>query len=623
MKKHFLFTAAVAALLTCACSVEPVDVLDVQPEEDGEITVLTAGFASDEDGTRTVRQPDGKVFWSPADEIAVLGGRRMAKFTSTNTEPQATATFEGKMTSGIGSTDEFWAIHPYSACGGISGDYVVTVLPDQQETVAGTFSDDQFISVAYFTSESETLSFYHVVGGLKFTVSQPGIKKVSLIAQGGEPLAGVMGIQNYNGRPTFMAWGDTQSRIDLTPASGTFEVGEAYHFVTIPMTLQKGFTLLFEKEDGAIAYRSLNKPVTFEAAHFKTMAEVDRGLVFEKDYFTFSPSEISMSRYGGTLTVKVHASVDFHFDVASDWIWEVNHEGNPLMEATYTFKVSPNTGEAREGYVLICDDTNCYFITVNQEAGSEDDWKTADFVHHSLGMRFTATWCGYCPIMNETFKLAKGKLGDRFQYACFYSSSNGGNYGFSGTSTLANQYLVSGFPTGILDGRFEIKNYSSTEYGSEVIVQGVEETEANYPTATGIGLKASRSGQKVTVDVDIYTKLADNYKLTVLLLENNIIGYQADYNEGDHEDFVHNKVVREAFTSVSGDPFTAGAQEKKSFSFSTTLSDEYDPDNLEVLVYVQRPFGSQTVIQSGAYGDYYVDNCYTLPVGRVTAPDLK
>ena len=36
MKKHFLFAAAAAALMTCACSVEPVDTVDVQPEEEGE-----------------------------------------------------------------------------------------------------------------------------------------------------------------------------------------------------------------------------------------------------------------------------------------------------------------------------------------------------------------------------------------------------------------------------------------------------------------------------------------------------------------------------------------------------------------------------------------------------------
>lgn len=618
MKKQFLIATAVAALMTCACSVEPVDIVDVQPEE-GEITVLTAGFGFDEDGTRTIRQDDGKVFWSPKDEISVVRGTNTPgnMFVSTNTEPAPRAEFQGTMPSGSGA---FWAVHPYDADTYFDGDYLVTTLSDKQEAVANSFAEDLFISVAY--SEKESLTFYHVVGGLKFSVTQPGIKKVTLIATGEEPLAGLMGILNRNGRPTFWAWGQTSSQIELTPGNGTFEVGQAYYFVTLPQTLASGFTLLFEKADGSLAYRTMSKSVTIEAAHFKTVMEADKGLVFEKDFFSYSPSTVSMPKSGGTFSVKVHSSVDFHFDISSDFIKEVYHEGNPLMEATYTFSVSSNIGDAREGYIQLCNDNNCFFITVKQEAGSADDWKTAQFGHHSLGMRFTATWCGYCPIMSQTFKLAQSKLIDRFNYACFYSSSNGGQYGFSDINTLTSQYGVTGFPTGIVDGRSRIGNYSS-DYASDLIVQAVNETESNYPTATAIGLKSALNGKTVTVDVDVYSHIADNYKVTVLLLENDIIGYQRDFYDGDHSDFEHDKVVRKAFTPISGEAFTTGALEKKSFSYSLTIPDGYDTTHLEILAYVQRPFGSQTVIQSDSYGDYYVDNSCSAPLGATWSPDLR
>ena len=619
MKKHFLF-AAVAALVTCACSVEPID--PVQPEEDGEFTILTAGFAGDE--TRTIRQEDGKVFWSPSDEIGVVTAKRntsasMKKFTSTNTAPAASATFEGTMPSG----SAFWALHPYASGSNFDGTYLVTELPEQQEAVAGTFEDDLFISAAYFTSADEPLSFYHVVGGLKFSVTQPGVEKITLTANGGESLAGVIGIKNVSNRPAIRAYGTTSSEIVLMPEDGTFEVGKAYYFVTLPGTLESGFSLLFEKEDGTVARRRMDKSVTFEAAYFKTAMEVDKGLTYEK-YFTFSPSEASVTKAGGTFDITVRSTMDFHFDVTDDWLWEAGHDGDPIDGVTYTFKAAPNYGEAREGYILLCNDDglgggNCYIITVKQEAGSPDEWKTAEFGHHSLGMRFTATWCGYCPIMNESFKMAKAQLGDRFQYACFYSPTQGGNYGFSGINTLTSQYAVSGFPTGIIDGRVLIENYAS-QVASRMIVQAVDQTEATYPTATAIGLSSSLSGQTVTVDVDVYTHIADSYKLTVLLLENNIIGYQNGYGN----DFVHNKVVRKAFTSVSGDAFTAAeAVSKQSFTFTTTIASSYNPDNLEILAYVQRPFGDQTVIQSGNYGNYYVDNCNAAVVGKTTVPDLK
>lgn len=623
MKKHFLYAAALAALMTCACSVDPID--PVQPEEGGEFVVLNAGFATDGEGTRTVRQEDGKVFWSVKDEIAVIRARRTSSggssvFTSNNTAPAASASFSGQLPSGTGSN--FWAIHPNLSGANYDGTYLVTVLPADQEAVPGTFADDLFISAAYFTSSAEPLSFYHVVGGIKFSVTEPGVEKVTLTANGGEALTGVIGIQNVSGHPTITAYGDTQSQIVLTPASGTFEVGKAYYFVTVPTTLERGFSLLFEKEDGSVAFRSTDQSVTISAAHFKTMMEVDKGLTYSQ-YFSFSPEEVSLSKAGDIFTIEVKATMGFHFDIVSDWIWEVGHEGNPIVGATYSFKASQNNGEERDGYILLCNDSglgagNCYYIAVHQAAGSPEDWKTAEFAHHSLGMRFTATWCGYCPIMNETFRMARQKLGDRFQYACFYSSSSGGNYGFSGINTLTSQYGVTGFPTGIIDGRIKIENYAS-DYASDLIVKAVQETESSYPTATGIGVVSSLEGSTVSVNVDVYAHLADSYLLTVLLLENGIIGYQNGYGDG----FVHNKVVRKAFTSVSGNAFSISANEKKSFSFSTALSDEYDPDNLEILVYVQRPFGSQPVIQSGKYGDYYVDNCVSLPVGKAAIPDLK
>lgn len=613
MKKYSLLFAALlaAAALSCTKEADRVGTADL---EEGEI-ILTAGFGNDE--TRTIRQADGKVFWSASDEIAVVRGTRNKKFTATNTEPAATAEFKGTMPAGSG---DFWAVHPYDANAKYADSYFQITLPAQQEAVADSFADDLFISVAYAKSDATTLSFSHVVGGIKFSVTEPGIQKITLTANGGAPIAGLLGIQNQNGRPAFVAYGSPQSVIELAPASGTFEVGKAYYFVTLPMPLESGFSLFFEKEDGAIAFRDVNKSITFDAGRFKTMMEIDKGLEFEKDFFSYSPEEVSLSKYGGEFKIKVRTDQSFHLDIASDWIHKTAEAGDPLREAAYTFKADWNPGEAREGYILVCNDNNCFIVSVKQEAGSADDWKTSEFVHHALGMRFTATWCGYCPIMSETFKMAKSKLGDQFQYACFYDPS--GNYGFAENNVLMDQYAIDGFPTGIVDGRVLIENYPS-DYASDLIVAAAKETETKYPTATSIGLKSSLDGNVVNVDVDVYAHVADRYKLTVLLLENDIIGYQADYTNGAHNDFVHSKVVRMAFTNVSGTACVVDLNAPKTYSFSVTIPDEYDPDNLEVLAYIQRPFGSQPVIQSGDYGTYYVDNCYTAPVGATTLPDLK
>ena len=49
-----------------------------------------------------------------------------------------------------------------------------------------------------------------------------------------------------------------------------------------------------------------------------------------------------------------------------------------------------NNGEERSSVMIVCDDKNCYPVVVTQGDGS----KLKKVTHHSLGMRFTATWCG-------------------------------------------------------------------------------------------------------------------------------------------------------------------------------------------------------------------------------------
>ena len=616
MKKNAFLFAALAAVLTCSCNVEqPVDVL---PDEDGEITVLAAGFAGAD--TKTVRQSDGKVFWSPNDEISVMRNSTSSankKFVASNTEPAAETYFTGIMPAGTGA---YWAVYPYNANNSIQNGYFVTSVPAKQEAVAGSFANNVFVSAAYEKNATKTLTFHHQCGGVKFTVTQPGIKSAVVVpADESVSLAGLVGLYaaTTGSAPYIRATGspeDMSSTAEIVAPEGeTLEVGEAYHIVTIPATLKGGFSLMLQKEDGTVCFRKVSKDVKIEAGHFLTLKDVDEGAEFDR-YFEFSPSTIEVEPMGGLFTMKVRSSVDFHVQINDDWIKQVSVTGDPRLGATVTFSAEMNTGEERSGVMIVCDDKNCYPVVVTQGDGS----KLKKVTHHSLGMRFTATWCGWCPVMSKTFHLAKDNLGDKFEYICMYATD--GNYGFSDMNTLANQYGVTGFPTGIVDGRFEVENYSS-EYAAGLIASAVEETETNYPAATAIGLESSLSGQNLTVKAEVFANCAETYKLTVILMENGIIGYQADYTDGDQQNFQHDRVARKTLTSsISGDSFSIDeVGGTKSFTYTYTVPASYKKNNLMILAYVQRTFGSRPVIQSGNYGNWYVDNCRVAAVGT-TAP---
>ena len=51
--------------------------------------------------------------------------------------------------------------------------------------------------------------------------------------------------------------------------------------------------------------------------------------------------------------------------------------------------------------------------------------------------------------------------------------------------------------------------------------------------------------------------------------------------------------------------------------YSAALPSSLNKDNLYILVYVLKQYGSQTIIRTADYGDYYVDNAASAAVGTV------
>ena len=252
--------------------------------------------------------------------------------------------------------------------------------------------------------------------------------------------------------------------------------------------------------------------------------------------------------------------------------------------------------------------------------GSEDpddpeDWAGKEFWHKSLGMRFTATWCGYCPNMATSFAKAISQYPNKIEMLNLHPTSS--NLGFSGTSKLENIFRITGYPTGMIDYRNSIANYTSNDYTARLIVNAAKETESNYPTKTGISFTSSVSGSKLNLNVKLYIKEKGDYKVTAVLVEDNIIGYQ----NGGGDNYNHSSIARVAITDITGDAVSTSEDNKTvSKNYTATIPSSCDKNNLRVLVYVLRQYGSQTIIRTADYGDYYVDNAISAAVG--TTQDL-
>jgi hypothetical protein len=226
--------------------------------------------------------------------------------------------------------------------------------------------------------------------------------------------------------------------------------------------------------------------------------------------------------------------------------------------------------------------------------------------------------------MGTAFDSAKSQMGSALELVSLHGADS--DLEFSGTNELVNRFRVSGFPTGVVDARASIPNYSSTATTASVAVGVAQETQQAYPAKTGIELESSLDGTRLTVDLGLYVKEADSYRVTVLLMEDGIYGYQ----NGGSNNYEHKDVARLALTSMSGE--TVRISEDNQIwtkTFTADIKSSWKAENLEILVYVEKPYGDQSKVSEvdgaeyGRYGDTYIDNCRVVKVGTEAPLELK
>ena len=365
-----------------------------------------------------------------------------------------------------------------------------------------------------------------------------------------------------------------------------------------------------------------NKPLYFDIAENTSEDEREGKIVLINDNvqqeikvvqkgktsFAISTQSIEVDGNGGTFEFTVTSNIGYKVVSNEDWIKEVKSRAS--NEYVHTFEVEENpTAQPRSGVIIVCNDEEvCIPVTVTQRGGTpvETGWENKDFYHRSLIIRFTADWCGYCPAMASNIAIAQKELPDKIEALHMHCS---GNLTFSNAGPMMDLYKVTSFPSGLMDMRRSI-------YSPESIGEVLVETEKNYPSQTGIAFYSILENNNLELDLLLYAKIADKYKVTIMLLEDNVVSWQADYNNGEREDYVHSGVVRMALTNILGDDCTTTrSNQVVKKHYSVTIPASYKKENMRVVVYVQRPFGSQSVLTMADFEGYYVDNCASGKLG--------
>ena len=246
---------AAAALILAACGNEEfIENVENGAAEQPEFMTFTANMPQ----TRTYLSEGTNVHWSEGDEIALWDDTDKRKFTAKDIDGSS-ATFTGMANSNY----RYAAFYPYSAVKAREAVTFTFTLPAKQTAKRKSFANNLAPSFALVEAPETNLQFKNVCALVKFYIglSAINVKTVSLVARNGEVLAGDLKYK-FTDESVVGAESRISSRIDL---SGPFEPAIHYYFVVRPCTLEEGFSLLVEYNDGTLKRTEVRKPVTLKA----------------------------------------------------------------------------------------------------------------------------------------------------------------------------------------------------------------------------------------------------------------------------------------------------------------------------------------------------------------------
>ncbi|MBR1576588.1 MAG: leucine-rich repeat protein [Bacteroidales bacterium] len=251
----------------------------------GALPVVLTALQEGAPDTRTVVAAQTQIHWEPGDAVKLFFDGSGSRFTAMLDEPAPIARFSGTLDVLIGFNEGFpaerplWGLYPWRDDATADNGSVTTTLPAVQTGRAGSFAPDTYITLG--RSDNLTMGFWGVCGGVRFSLTQEGIKQVRLESLGGEALAGRITIGFEDGVPVVREVREPESVLILNaPDGGTFQPGEWYYIVALPGPLEKGFRLTFRK-GSRTAEMVRESPVTLKRSIFGSLEEADKDLEFK------------------------------------------------------------------------------------------------------------------------------------------------------------------------------------------------------------------------------------------------------------------------------------------------------------------------------------------------------
>ena len=135
-------------------------------------------------------------------------------------------------------------------------------------------------------SSTENLYFKNVCGGIKFSVANEGIDKITIKANGDDVISGSLALSTSLDVIKGTSWGNSNPSASLVitaPDGGTFHPGSYYYAVIPASEYTNGFTISYHKGNVAASFVD-NNDITIKRSTFKRLYNKDADLQFKPVY---------------------------------------------------------------------------------------------------------------------------------------------------------------------------------------------------------------------------------------------------------------------------------------------------------------------------------------------------
>lgn len=219
-----------ALLFSCQIKLEDENMaISEQDANNGEI-VFYASSESNPDSKAVVQEDARSIWWEPGDQIQIYCGSEESTFTTSIDSPAASAEFTGSFSAPVADGNSYFAVYPASAAQSFDGNVFTINIPSEQRPPKGSFDRNAMVAIAQ--SDNRNLTFKHVCGGIKFSVSRPDIDKV-VINTYDVTLSGTIQVKLYNDVPGWHNYVDATGIVTITPLESSFFEPGAYYYAAI------------------------------------------------------------------------------------------------------------------------------------------------------------------------------------------------------------------------------------------------------------------------------------------------------------------------------------------------------------------------------------------------------